>query len=236
MIIVQQVVYTVHAERWHALAESLGLTAFYPPSPDWGEFGGDGVLAVHRADDHRPVGAVDLNLLVDDLDAAERALAAYSVTRGRMQMVGDHLTVRTRSGAEISVFPGAVAVTGEVTVQPIWFHEDIAEVRGILEALGMRAAVVADRGGWVEMRADAGAVGVHSVTGRAEGHGPGVGLSFQTTGDLHALAARLMDAGFAASILDEAYGRSIRIPDPDGGADVCVNDAPTDLYGYHRED
>lgn len=234
MIIVQQIVYTDRAERWHALAEALGLVALYPASPDWGEFGGDGVLAVHRAHEERPAGAVDMNLIVDDLEAAERALAGFSVTRDTMDMVGEYLTVRTASGAEIPVFSGAIPLEGEITVQPIWFHEDIAEARTILEALGMRVNITADRGGWVDMRADAGAIGVHSVSGRSEGSGPGIGLSFEASGDLDALAARLADVGFAASVLDEAYGRSLRVADPDGGADVWIHAEQDDLHGYRR--
>ena len=71
---VQQIVYSGHPERWHALAEALGFVAPSPPEPDWAEFDGGGVLAVHRETDDHPDGTVDLHLLLDDLDAAQLAL------------------------------------------------------------------------------------------------------------------------------------------------------------------
>lgn len=229
-VTVQQVVFTRDAQRWHTLAEVLGLAAPFAPSPEWGEFDGDGVLAVH----HSAAGAdrVELNVLVRDLDAAEKALAGHDVAPGEMAGVGRMLTVRTRAGVELAVFAGARATAGEVAVQPIWFQDDIAEARAVLEALGMRAEIAADAGGWVQLRADGGGtVGLHSASGRSEGDGAGFGLSFEARGDLDALAARLRAAGFDASVVDEAYTRTIRIAEPA----VTVNAAQTDLHGYHRE-
>ncbi|MDT0157447.1 hypothetical protein Q9R19_07415 [Microbacterium sp. ARD32] len=231
---VQQNVFTDAPERWHALAEALGFTAPYPPSPEWGEFHGDGGLAVHHAMPELPPGTVELNVLVDDLDAAAAALVHRDVTRGDMEGVGEMLTVRAASGLVVTVFAGGRdAGVGDVGVQTIWFQDDIAEARGILEALGLRAGVVSDGGGWVEMRAPGGgSVGLHSASGRSESEGQGFGLSFQASGDLDALARRLREAGFQASVIDESYGRTIRIADPD----VWINGVQTDLYGYHREE
>ncbi|MFC4137306.1 MULTISPECIES: VOC family protein [unclassified Microbacterium] len=232
MTTVQQIVYTDAPERWHALAAALGFVAPYPPTPEWAEFDGDGVLAVHHATAAYPSGAVDLNLLVADLDAAERALQGHDVARGEMDGVGEMLAVRAASGLSITMFTGTRgAGAGDVAVQPIWFQDDVDEARAILESLGMRASILSDDGGWAEMRAPGGgSVGVHSASGRAEGEGQGFGFSFDARGDLDALAARLRDAGFDASVIDESYGRTIRIADPD----VWINGAQTDLYGYHR--
>lgn len=232
MITVQQVVFTDAAERWHALATALGFAAPYPPTPEWGEFDAGGVLAVHHATPEHPAGRVDVNLLVDDLDAAQAALADHDVARGEMEGVGEMLTVRAASGLEVAVFGGARATSGDVSVQPIWFQDDVAEARVILEALGMRASIAADGGGWIELRADGGgSVGLHSASTRTEGEGLGFGLSFEAQGDLDALAARLRDAAFEASVIDEASARTIRVADPD----VWINGTQTDLYGSHRE-
>ncbi|MGB4136524.1 MAG: hypothetical protein WA971_08165 [Microbacterium sp.] len=229
---VQQIVYTNAPEHWHALAAAFGLVAPYPPSPEWAEFIGDGVLAVHRATPGHPAGRVDVNLLVDDLDAAERALRGHDVVRSVMEGVGEMLTVT--AGLTFGVFPGAEQTGGELVVQPIWFHDDIAGAREALEALGLRVGIASDDGGWIELRAaGGGSVGVHAASGRAEGDGAGWGLSFLYSGDLDALAARLRDADVAASVVDESYGRTIRLPDPDGGADIWINGPQTDLYGYH---
>ncbi|UJP10834.1 hypothetical protein L2X99_04150 [Microbacterium sp. KUDC0406] len=190
MTTVQQIVYTDAPERWRALAAALGFVAPYPPTPEWAEFDGGGVLAVHHATGAHPAGGVDLNLLVADLDAAERALEGRDVTRGVMDGVGEMLTVRAASGLTVTVFAGARdAASGEVAVQPIWFQDDVDEARRILEALGLQASILAGGGGWAEMRAPGGgSVGVHSASGRSEGEGQGFGFSFEAVGDLEGLA------------------------------------------------
>lgn len=232
-VTVQQIVYTQDEPRWHALAVALGLAAPHPPEDGWAEFDGGGVLAVHAETAEHADGTCDLHLLVDDLGAAERALTGRDVERVNLEGVGDLLVIRAASGVGISVSEGARQTAGPVSVQPIWFQDDIAEAREILEALGLRAVIAADGGGWVEMHADGGGtVGVHTASGRSEGEGAGIGMSLLAEGDLDALVERVTDAGFAASVIDESYARTIRIADPE----VWINGVQDDLYGYHRAD
>lgn len=226
IVTVQQIVYTRQPRRWHALAAALGLVAPFEPDEGWAEFDGGGVLAVHRETDDHADGSTDLHLLVDDLDAAECVLAGHDVSRTAMDGVGDLLVVRAASGVSVSVSAGARSTSGPMLVQPIWFQSDVAEAREILEALGLRADIVADRGGWAELHADGGgSVGVHASS---DAH---LSLGFLVQGDLDELASSLADAGFVASVLDEAYARVIRVADPD----VWITGVQTDLYGYHRE-
>ncbi len=229
MTVVQQILYTEQPQRWWALAEALGFVAPYPPAPEWGEFHADGILAVHGAtDDHRP-GTVDIHLIVESLDAAATALSSFDVEQTVMEGVGKMLVVRAASGVRISVSEGAAqSGAGSIAVQPIWFQEDLDESRVILEALGFRAGIASDRAGWVEMIGAGGSVGLHAGE-------PRIGLSFEARGDLDALASRLRDAGFEASVVDEAFARTIRIPDPDGGEEIWINGVQDDLHGYHRE-
>ncbi|MGM7665519.1 hypothetical protein [Microbacterium sp. A93] len=234
MTVVQQILYTEHPADWWKLAETLGFVAPFPPDAAWGEFHADGVLGIHGVEDehgvtaaHRP-GTTDIHLIVEDLDAAASALSGFDVEAVTMEGVGEMVIVRAASGVSISVSEGAVQRgAGDIAVQPTWFQEDLTEPRGILEALGFRAGIVADRGGWVEMLCDGGVVGLH------EGE-PRIGLSFEARGDLDALAVRLRDAGFAASVVDEAFARTVRISDPDGGDEVWINAVQEDLHGYHR--
>lgn len=227
-VTVQQILYTEQPERWWALAQTLGFTAPYPPAAEWGEFRADGVLAVHGATAEYRSGAVDLHVLVDDLDAAASALSSFEADRIEMKGVGEMLRVRTASGVAITVSAGAIAATSrDVAVQPIWFQEQLDEPRRILSALGLRPGIAADRGGWVEMLADGGSIGLH------EGE-PRIGLSFEVRDDLNALASRLQDAGFTASVVDEAFVRTVRVADPDGGEEVWINGVQDDLHGYHR--
>ena len=228
MTVVQQILYTEHAERWWALAEELGFVAPFPPDEAWAEFHADGVLAVHRATGtHRP-GTVDIHLIVPSLADARQALAGFGAEPVTMEGLGEMLVVRAASGIPITVSEGAAQRgAGEIAVQPTWFQEDLSEPRAILEALGFRTGVAADAGGWVEMLCDGGTIGLHAGA-------PRIGLSFEARGDLDALAARLGDAGFAASVVDEAFARTIRIPDPDGGDEIWINGVQDDLHGYHR--
>src|SRR5699024_578296 len=147
-------------------------------------------------------GRVDLHVLVDDMDAAERELAAFDVSREHMEGVGEMLFV-TR-GITLGVSEGSLSPRDDAPlVQPIWFADDLEEPRRILEALGLRALIAADRGGWTELVSDAGNVGLHHAETSS------VGLSF-VADDLDALADRLRDAGYAAAVVDEAFGRTVR--------------------------
>lgn len=227
MIAVQQILYAHDTAAWHRVAEALGLEAPYPPAPEWAEFHGRGSLAIHGAMPDHPTGSVDLHLLVDDLEVAERALGEYDVTRSTMEGVGEMLTVT--QGIRLSVGEGSAANRdGALAVQPIWFASEIETPRRILEALGLRAGIVADAGGWVELEADGGGrIGLH------HGDEPRVGLSFSAA-DVDALAERLRGRGIDAAVVDEAFSRTVRFPNPDGGDDVWVNGPQDDLYGYHR--
>jgi len=229
MTVVQQILYTAQTERWWKLAEALGFVAPYPPDPSWGEFHADGILAVHGATaEHRP-GTVDIHLIVERLDAAASALSSFDVDQTVMEGVGEMLVVRAASGIRMSVSEGAAqSGAGSIAVQPIWFQDDLDESRAILEALGFRAGIASDRAGWVEMLGDGGSIGLHAGA-------PRIGLSFEARGDLDALASRLRDAGFEASVVDEAFARTIRVADPDGD-EVWINGVQDDLHGYHRED
>ncbi|MER7796011.1 hypothetical protein [Microbacterium sp. NPDC096154] len=236
MTTVQQIRYTDHPERWHALARALGLVAPYPPSSQWGEFVGDGVLAVHRATPDHPAGTVDLHLLVAELEAAAAALAPFDVAREHMIGVGETVRV-TADGVSITVSAGTRDPRGDLSVQPIWFAHDLHEPRRILAALGLGARIVGDAGGWVDLVASCGgSVGLHRLDTADTVSSPSIGLSFLAGGGLDALAERARAAGFDAGVIDEAYGRTIRIPDPDGGEEIWINGVQDDLHGYHRED
>lgn len=233
---VQQIVYTEQPERWHALAQALGFTPPYPPTREWAEFDGGGSLAVHHALPEHPAGTVDLHLLVDDLAAAASSLAPFGATSEEMEGVGPLLRVTSPEGVALTVSAGARATQADVVVQPIWFADDLAAPRRILESLGFTAGVVGDAGGWVELEASGGGmVALHALATADTADAPGHGLSFLARGDLDALADSVRRAGFDADVIDEAYGRTVRVADPDGGPAVWINGEQDDLYGYHRE-
>ncbi|MGI6879797.1 hypothetical protein [Microbacterium sp. gxy059] len=226
MTAIQQILFTDRGDEWRRIAEALGFSAPYPPSPEWAEFHGGGSFALHRVMDDHPAGSVDLHVLVDDLDHAERALAAFRPDRFVMEGVGETLAARI-GGISFTVGEGSAGGGGAVAVQPIVFAPDLADLRTALEALGVRPVIASESGGWVELATDGGgSLGLHHA------EEPRVGLSFLSAEDPDALAARLREEGFAAAVIDEAFGRTVRLPDPDGGEGVWINEVQTDLHGY----
>ena len=230
MITVQMIRYTAHAEEWHRFAGALGLTPACPPRLEWSEFTGDGILAIHHADASTS-GRTELNILVDDIDATEAALARAGlvVNRRMMQGAGPVVTVTAASGAEITVSGGArPATAGPLAVQPLWCQEDLTEPRRILELLGLRPRIAANSGVWIDFTADGGGqAGLHVSTG------VGVTLGFEYSGDLDAYAERLAGEGLKASVHDEAYNRTLHVTTPDGDV-LWINGHQTDLHGYTR--
>ncbi len=234
MITVQPIRYTPHQGEWHHLAQVLGFQPAFPPNPQWSEFDGRGILAVHHATagDHH-AGRTDLHLLSDSLDGVEARLdgAGFRVDRTLLDDIGPMLTVIVTSGARITVSGGArTADSGELAVQPIWYQPDLDEPRRVLEAIGLRPRIASDHGTWIDFTADGGGLAaLHRADAvRFE-------LSLEYAGDLDALAARLSRAGFNPSVIDEAYNRTLLVDIPDGDR-LWVNGRQDDLYGYTRLD
>ncbi|MGO1320013.1 MAG: hypothetical protein ACTMIK_07155 [Galactobacter sp.] len=230
MTTLQQIIYTEHPARWHALAAALGFRPTTPLTQAWTEFDADGVLAVHRAYASRPAGTADLTVLVTDLDDARRRLAHFTVEEGTMPDVGAILSFTSSEGVVVTIAEAAKrpSLRG-LTVEPIWFQHDLTQPRAFLEALGFRARIVGQDGGWAQLQApDGGRVGLHSGDTRVE-------ASFREDTDLDALAERVRDAGFEAAIIDESYARTLRVQNPDGGDELWINGRQDDLYGYRDE-
>lgn len=231
MITVQPIRYTSKPDEWHQFAQSLGLTPPFPPNSAWAEFDGRGILAIHQTHSPELAGTTDFHVLSDDVDAVESRLedCGFAVARTMLDDIGPLLTVTAGSGATISVSSGARETkSGELTVQPVWYQADLEEPRRILESLGLNARLASNSGNWIECEADGGgSAALHRATS------PRIDLSLQFTGDLDALAQKLVDSGFVASVVDEAYNRTIRARTPDGG-ELWINGEQKDLYGYTR--
>jgi hypothetical protein len=120
-------------------------------------------------------------------------------------------------------------------VRPVRFTNDVAAMRRFLEALGLQARIAADAGDWVDFTIDSpGMAALHDASSSVLGHGPGqTTLSFEAEEPLEPLQDRLVAAGFTdAHIVDEAYGRTLFVTDPDG-LWVAIDGRQTDLHGYH---
>lgn len=172
-------------------------------------------------------GRTDLGFLVTDLPSARAALDPP----GRVEAAGPAFHVALGDGTHWHLLEGdltapPVAAT-EVSVLPLWMTPDVDPACATFEALGLRPRFRAKAGTWADFTGTRGLAAVHeSEDGTAE-----VVLAFEAP-DLQTLAATLHAAGLRADVVDENYGRSLRIDDPDGGVELLVNETLQDLYGY----
>jgi catechol 2,3-dioxygenase-like lactoylglutathione lyase family enzyme len=113
-------------------------------------------------------------------------------------------------------------------VMPIRYSADVDAAVRFYRALGLDVGPTSRPGGWVEMPAAAGVLAIHEGgddddAGRCE-------LAFEADEPLTDVVERLRDAGFEPdAIVDENYGRSVRVVDPDG-VWVQINAYDRDLY------
>ncbi|MDQ3717014.1 MAG: VOC family protein [Actinomycetota bacterium] len=111
-------------------------------------------------------------------------------------------------------------------VMPIRFVRDIDAATRFYEALGLRTTATQRSGGWLELTADGGILALHRAADEAES----TELSLLASEPLEQVVGRLTRAGFeAGTILDESFGRSMRVTDPEG-VSVQINEHDTDLY------
>ena len=104
---------------------------------------------------------------------------------------------------------------------PIRYCADMAASTGFYRALGLELGTATRPGSWVELPAAAGVLALHRTDGPDAGR---CELAFEADEPLETVADRLRSAGFAPEpIVDESYGRSLRVLDPDA-AWVQVNE------------
>ena len=100
-------------------------------------------------------------------------------------------------------------------VVPIRYTADVAAAVRFYRVLGLDLGSVSRPGEWAELPAAAGMLAVHGTSagderGRCE-------LAFEADEPLETVRGRLVEAGFSPGpIVDEAFGHSLRVADPDG--------------------
>lgn len=103
-----------------------------------------------------------------------------------------------------------------LTVLPIRYVADVEASRRFYADLGLHFEPDASVPVWAYLTASAGALGVHDAAA-SKGRPPGtVELGFSTDEKLDDIAARLTRAGYDHRLVDEDFGRSLRVTDPDG--------------------
>lgn len=110
---------------------------------------------------------------------------------------------------------------------PIRYARDVEATVAFYRALGLDRGAQTRPGSWVELPAASGALAVHKAAVEESG---ATELAFEATEPLEGVHNRLEAGGYGPGpILDEAFGRSFRVQDPDG-AWVQVNELDRDLY------
>jgi catechol 2,3-dioxygenase-like lactoylglutathione lyase family enzyme len=115
-------------------------------------------------------------------------------------------------------------------VMPIRYVADMAASARFYEALGLKASDESRSGNWAELTASAGLLGLHATRTSSQDNPGRIELAFEADEPLEEVAARLTVAGYEPEpIVDEAFGRSLGVADPDG-VWVQVNEHDKDLY------
>ena len=111
-----------------------------------------------------------------------------------------------------------------ITAQAIRFTENVPAMKSFCQSLGLAAVVTADN--WAVMRSASGDVLLHGLASAESDAVAGqTDLTFEVD-DLDAFAR-----SFGHLPLDESYGRSLRITDPNG-EQLWINEQQKDFYGY----
>lgn len=237
-MIARPVEVTHHVDAWCTLLSALGATVLL----DDGRMEallGSGRVALRPPTTSEACGThlgfavaePDVTALAATLPAAGAQLTAVDATTWRVT-AADGTALTLTDAAATPIGDAAAARADAPVVEPLWYTPDVPAAVGVLTALGLRRRIASTSGGWVDLEAPRGGLTAahRDAVVRAE-------LAFEHA-DLDALLARVTDAGVQAVLVDEAYGRSLRLPHPDSPADpsraVFVNETQRDLYGFTR--
>ena len=105
-----------------------------------------------------------------------------------------------------------------IRLAPLYFTADTERAAAFFAALGLTDVVTKSRTDtWVELNAPRALLCLHggpADSGAAHGSAE---IAFESDDDPHEVAARLRAAGYEdAMVIDENYGRSLRVTGPDG--------------------
>lgn len=223
MLRVTPIQFTDHPSAWRELLVALGMKAVVE-AEEWSEFDcPSGGVRLHAASPQHPSGTALLAFEVGDL---------YEFARRTRQDGGEVDVVELEHGPTALISgPDGVVLQATVStrdtpegeaglhVLPVWSATDVHGAVATLRAIGARDDEANTAGDWRQFTAkNGGLIAVHADTES------GAALSFQYDADLERLRARLSAADIEVTLVDEAYGRSLRIANPDGGGDIWVNE------------
>jgi hypothetical protein len=234
---VRPIVHTDHKHEWLRIFRALGASVLIDEH-DWTEIELDrGRVAFHRLFDGVQEGDVALGFEAHDVDtysAAIRPMDGMKVER----ITADHgksIMVVGRDGLQFLIdqrVPSDIAANVTNWVQALWVTTDVPATAQDLETLGLQKWITERNGRTISLRAPEGDVLVHTNDG-----GPiGAGVAVNTT-DLDACHKALIDAGATHDVIDETFGRTLKVPFPGAHEQMLwIAQADEDPVGALRHD
>lgn len=226
MLRVRPIVFTPNFDAYSKLFTALGLT-LAEDADGWRVFAADsGRVAVHIAD----TPSFGFNFEVGSVSEFARRTAQDGTAA---------VVVDTNDGpaAQVTAPVGRTFLAWEtltdeepfssgLAVAPIWYTPDTAAAEKVFTDIGAKKRLSSNAGAWTDFTTkNGGLLAVH----RADDDG--AELAFEYAGNVEVLQQRLLGQGTKSKLIDENYGRSLRMPNPDGG-ETYINEWQEDLYGY----
>lgn len=226
MLRVRPLHFTSKIESWERLLTALGLVLTEGDTGSRVFDAGSGRLALHGV----PEGAAEdgsTTLAVEVGDVAEFArrtnLSAQDEGTTPAELItadhGEACRITAPDGFSFlagKAAPGTAPAGGAdpaLAVVGLWLTEDPAAASQTLRHIGARPRPVPDNDETADFTAkNGGVLLVRPASGR-----PRSGLGFEHDGGLDPLRERLAAAGFEGSITEEAFGRTLHLPNPDAG-------------------
>jgi len=119
-----------------------------------------------------------------------------------------------------------------IKLAPVYYTSNMERTREFAAALGFVPEATHVGGGWVELPAPNAQLNLHAMPNDADNplEAGGTELAFESDDDPDTVAESLAAAGFDdAIVLDENYGRILRVTGPDG-VRVQINFSDRSLY------
>jgi len=240
MLRVRPTHFTSHLEQWARLLTDIGMIKTAGDGT-WQEFdAGSGRLSLRPAEAGSPDdGSTLFGVEVGELEEFARrtneaaALEAAAGETGANGPVSAELVATdqgpacrlvVRNGFSFLAGPAAHGANcadadPALTVVGVWFTEDTAAAAAALRSIGAHPRPVPDNDETADFTAkNGGLLMVRPATGPDR-----AGLGFEYDGDLGALRGRLTAAGHEVRLTEEAFGHSLHIANPDGGAQLWVS-------------
>jgi catechol 2,3-dioxygenase-like lactoylglutathione lyase family enzyme len=115
-----------------------------------------------------------------------------------------------------------------VIVMPIVYVSDLERSSAFYERLGFRSTTTSRAGGWLELTSAGGILALHHADPLPRDLAARVELALVATAPLEEIVAAFAGRGVDVPIVDQPYGRTITLVDPDG-LPITVNEHDQDL-------